>query len=1762
MASYVDRQLRKSLMTPPNERTPQDQQIIHSNLHGIEAFASLRESALRAMCKTVRYEWHDANTLLYRPEDLSLCWYVLLSGSVFIDGSMFLPRSSFGKRAGGNCKRASECLVLEPSEMIVIDYPDVQLMRPGLRTSYATMNLEKLLTAEQDEKKARTRGSHSSQEENELPAELQQVQNLLVQTELKLHRGGSICSRSSDSGSSFSDNLTRSESVELDLSGLQESVVDSDDEEDGMSQSSECLLVRDVVRDCLEKDPSERTDDDIESLLEFMQHLPAFANMTLAVRRALCACMVLAVVEKAGTVVLNDGEELDSWSVILNGHVEIEHTDDAVEELHLGDSFGISPTMGKQYHKGVMRTKIDDCQFVCITQNDYYRILHQGEVNTRRVEEEGEVVMVTEHRELDGGNRKGHIVIKGTPDRLIQHLVEEHSVIDPTYVEDFLLTYRVFLESPVIVGTKLLNWFNDPSLRDKVTRVVLLWVNNHFCDFEGYPVMTDFLERFEGLLEREKMGGQLRLLNIACAAKAKTRTVTLARPQKDSVLHFSVLGGCETGSGIFISKVEKASKAEDLGLKRGDQILEVNGQNFMNILHKKALEVLRGNTHLSITVKSNLLGFKEMLANPETKGSSSSPSHVPKIVNDTHGHGRASAPDITGFRPDGHSNKDKKRGFGTLGHRQKMKAIMRSILPNTKPSIYSSETHLNQSKDDSVYMTKRASASSLPNSMFLSSSNPDLVASHNYIDSPNQYECNDQAVKVYRADQTCKHILVNKDTSSKEVVQFALREFGVLDTESENFSLCEVTVGGEGLIKQRRLPDTLNNLCDRINLNGRYYLKDNMTTETLVPDETALELLRDSQVTFLQLKSAEVATQVTLRDFQVYASIDVTEYVEDLFKLDSKRGTVNLETFSELVNQEMFWVITEICSQDNLWKRMKTIKQFIKIARYCKESKNFNSMFAIISGLGHGSVARLKSTWDKLPSKYEKMFQDLEDLINPSRNMSKYRNLLNSEAAHPPVIPLFPIIKKDLTFIHLGNDSKVDGLINFEKLRMVAKEVRHIQRMCSVPYFMTGGGSTAKGALVSTSWASMMAPLIPVVSSQDQASMYESSSGSSGVTSSNNRQSTGMLGAMTGSRFDISTMGRRWKDRRASTMPNPKKVFEEAMMARRVKQYLANLTIIEDEDKLRELSYKCEPPPTQQPSPTSSAAVKRRNTVPEGPKSNSLLTVPPSHTTQRRTLAAQQRRHHPPGPRFGLEEPRTDDQSGRNLLKLHGAESPTALKKLLSLSEEAARKGNKMMQHRHSVDNSPAVSPSHSPRLRRSPGMRRRTEAQRVRRGHSVDTDIPLNSNHLRKSLSTASVPVSTAKNVPPPPYEGSDSGVSMGSISNFDSISNCSVGENSPPTRERKNFVQMMKVFVSQAPLLMVSSWHFPRLGNLGHPARGSSSPQEKRRSRPASVDSGSNSPPSVRSRPPSSSSSNPSSQGSGSPPLPRRNPPVQATMSVPPMYYSTADNPTADKDEHDSRYPAPLSLPNASSKPTRPLPPTPDPRPLPPPPDIRHPPHPAPDTRQPTYVSSPKSRQPPTPSNTNSPLSTPTNKYFPSSPLSKQSGSPVSKQYPPTSPSGRQPPYPLPSGHPPLSPSYSLPAPSSPSSRPHVNSPTARQPPSPSASNAPPPAYRPPSHRPTQPPPYEKRPPPPPPRQPTTTLTYDPRIAQVAVHHVTPDPFDPSQVPVHPDPLSPRARLPSYPDPYTMPRTSVSHMAPEDPEDFDFEIEDDEEDEQVSAV
>jgi len=100
-------------------------------------------------------------------------------------------------------------------------------------------------------------------------------------------------------------------------------------------------------------------------------------------------------------------------------------------------------------------------------------------------------------------------------------------------------------------------------------------------------------------------------------------------------------------------------------------------------------------------------------------------------------------------------------------------------------------------------------------------------------------------------------------------VMLALQEFGITESSS-NFSLAEVSVGEGGMIKQRRLPDQLQNLAERIGLSSRYYLKTNGISETLVADDQAPELIRESQVHFLQLNAVEVAIQLTLQDFSIF----------------------------------------------------------------------------------------------------------------------------------------------------------------------------------------------------------------------------------------------------------------------------------------------------------------------------------------------------------------------------------------------------------------------------------------------------------------------------------------------------------------------------------------------------------------------------------------------------------------------------------------------------------------------------------------------------------------------------------------------------------------------------------------------------------------------------------------------------------------------------------------------------------------------------
>ena len=166
-----------------------------------------------------------------------------------------------------------------------------------------------------------------------------------------------------------------------------------------------------------------------------------------------------------------------------------------------------------------------------VFQTDYYKILNDGETNQMRYEDEdGAVVLVTETEtsSKDQGHKVfekfilslDHLgivkviywykyltvqflqclkIIRGTEQKLLEHLTEDTPVMhgepfhsfntinDPCYVEDFLLTHRTFISSTKVMehllslmqkGTGALDRVNLDNQKDKVARVILLWVRN------------------------------------------------------------------------------------------------------------------------------------------------------------------------------------------------------------------------------------------------------------------------------------------------------------------------------------------------------------------------------------------------------------------------------------------------------------------------------------------------------------------------------------------------------------------------------------------------------------------------------------------------------------------------------------------------------------------------------------------------------------------------------------------------------------------------------------------------------------------------------------------------------------------------------------------------------------------------------------------------------------------------------------------------------------------------------------------------------------------------------------------------------------------------------------------------------------------------------------------------------------------------------------------------------------------------------------
>ncbi|XP_033493564.1 rap guanine nucleotide exchange factor (GEF) 5a [Epinephelus lanceolatus] len=214
-------------------------------------------------------------------------------------------------------------------------------------------------------------------------------------------------------------------------------------------------------------------------------------------------------------------------------------------------------------------------------------------------------------------------------------------------------------------------------------------------------------------------------------------------------------------------------------------------------------------------------------------------------------------------------------------------------------------------------------------------------------------------------------------------------------------------------------------------------------TEILPPLTDSAELSR-RPVRLLGINTWDVAAALTHLDWSLFKSIHEQELVYyTLSRAPGTGHTVALSVLLQRCNEVQQWVMSEVLMCVSLNKRVQLLKKFIKIAAHCKAQRNLNSAFAIIMGLNTAAVSRLNQTWEKCPGKFKKLFSELELITDPSLNHKAYREAFKK--MKPPKIPFMPLLLKDITFIHEGNKTFHDNLVNFEKLHMIADTVRMIR---------------------------------------------------------------------------------------------------------------------------------------------------------------------------------------------------------------------------------------------------------------------------------------------------------------------------------------------------------------------------------------------------------------------------------------------------------------------------------------------------------------------------------------------------------------------------------------------------------------------------------------------------------------------------------------------------------------------------------------------
>ncbi|XP_033860966.1 ras guanyl-releasing protein 3-like isoform X1 [Acipenser ruthenus] len=197
---------------------------------------------------------------------------------------------------------------------------------------------------------------------------------------------------------------------------------------------------------------------------------------------------------------------------------------------------------------------------------------------------------------------------------------------------------------------------------------------------------------------------------------------------------------------------------------------------------------------------------------------------------------------------------------------------------------------------------------------------------------------------------------------------------------------------------------------------------------------------------FDHLEPMELAEHLTFLEYKSFRRISFTDYQSYVIH-GCLVDNATLERSIALFNGISQWVQLMVLSKPTPQHRAEVITKFIYVAQKLLQLQNFNTLMAVVGGLSHSSISRLKETHSHLSPEVTKMWNEMTELVTSNGNYCTYRKAFADCEGFK--IPILGVHLKDLIAMHVVFPDWIDedkvNIVKMQQLYVTFNELVSLQ---------------------------------------------------------------------------------------------------------------------------------------------------------------------------------------------------------------------------------------------------------------------------------------------------------------------------------------------------------------------------------------------------------------------------------------------------------------------------------------------------------------------------------------------------------------------------------------------------------------------------------------------------------------------------------------------------------------------------------------------